>query len=117
MRLRFSIRDLLWLTLLSAVLVAWWLEHRKWSNSDQPVVKVYPIKIANPSLVLPVLQNMLNGETGVRIGLDDTSNSVIVLARPAQQMRILELMQKMEQPPSFNPNSIPVDRRRRSGSL
>jgi hypothetical protein len=27
MKLRFSIRDLLWLTLLCAVLVAWWIEH------------------------------------------------------------------------------------------
>jgi hypothetical protein len=28
MRFRFSIRDLLWLTLLVAVIVAWWLDHR-----------------------------------------------------------------------------------------
>jgi hypothetical protein len=27
-RLRFSIRDLLWLTALCAVLVAWWVDHR-----------------------------------------------------------------------------------------
>jgi hypothetical protein len=28
MKLRFSIRDLLWLTALAAVLVAWWVDHR-----------------------------------------------------------------------------------------
>jgi hypothetical protein len=28
MKLRFSIRDLLWLTALVAVLVGWWLDHR-----------------------------------------------------------------------------------------
>jgi hypothetical protein len=28
MRLRFSIRDLLWLTALLAVCIAWWLDHR-----------------------------------------------------------------------------------------
>jgi hypothetical protein len=28
MRLRFTIRDLLWLTALAAVLVAWWLNNR-----------------------------------------------------------------------------------------
>ena len=25
---RFSIRDILWLTMLAAVLVAWWVDHR-----------------------------------------------------------------------------------------
>ena len=29
MPLRFTIRDLLWLTALAAVLVAWWLDHRR----------------------------------------------------------------------------------------
>ena len=29
MRLRFSIRDLLWLTLVVAILVAWWVDHRR----------------------------------------------------------------------------------------
>jgi hypothetical protein len=36
MRLRFSIRDLLWLTALIAMGVGWWLDHRnsieKWSK-------------------------------------------------------------------------------------
>jgi hypothetical protein len=47
MRLRFSIRDLLWLTALVAVLVAWWVDHRqlsenrytiKQSTSDSPTI-------------------------------------------------------------------------------
>jgi len=29
MRFRFSIRDLLWLTLVVAVLLAWWVDHRR----------------------------------------------------------------------------------------
>jgi hypothetical protein len=29
MRLRFTIRDLLWLTALVAILAAWWLDHAK----------------------------------------------------------------------------------------
>ena len=28
MKFRFSIRDLLWLTLVVAILVSWWLDHR-----------------------------------------------------------------------------------------
>jgi hypothetical protein len=32
MKLRFSIRDLLWLTALCAVLVAWWMESRRYTE-------------------------------------------------------------------------------------
>ena len=32
MRLRFSIRDLLWLTVVVALAVGWWLEHRKFDQ-------------------------------------------------------------------------------------
>jgi hypothetical protein len=32
MRLRFTIRDLLWLTLVVAMAVGWWLEHRSCTN-------------------------------------------------------------------------------------
>jgi hypothetical protein len=32
MRIRFSIRDLLWLTALVAVLVAWWVDHRRYES-------------------------------------------------------------------------------------
>ena len=32
MRLRFTIRDLLWLTVVAAVLAAWWLDHQRWTK-------------------------------------------------------------------------------------
>jgi hypothetical protein len=33
MRLRFTIRDLLWLTALAAVSVGWWIDHRNHQTS------------------------------------------------------------------------------------
>jgi hypothetical protein len=44
---RFSIRDVLWLTVVVAVLVAWWLDYRhqeqKWRNLNAPISHgVYP---------------------------------------------------------------------------
>jgi hypothetical protein len=33
--MRFSIRDILWLTILVAVAVAWWLDHRASSRNQQ----------------------------------------------------------------------------------
>jgi type II secretory pathway component GspD/PulD (secretin) len=108
MRLRFSIRDLLWLTALIAMGIGWWLEHRQWINSDQPLVTVYPIKIADPKMVLKVLQIAYSRDSGVRVGLDETSNSVVVLARPSQHIDIRETILKIEQSRLANPKSIPL---------
>jgi hypothetical protein len=42
MKLRFSIRDLLWLTLVCAVLVAWWIDRSDLSSQidEQPKLGV-----------------------------------------------------------------------------
>jgi len=40
MRLRFTIRDLLWLTAIVAISIAWWFDHRR--QGDQP----YTINVA-----------------------------------------------------------------------
>jgi hypothetical protein len=34
MRLRFTIRDLLWVAALIAVCVAWWIDHRRFGNYE-----------------------------------------------------------------------------------
>jgi hypothetical protein len=62
MKLRFSIRDLLWLTALCAVLVAWWIEHRRSAELsgyleaykvrplDRPVMDSFAYPIWQPNL-------------------------------------------------------------------
>lgn len=40
MKLRFSIRDLLWLTLVCAVLVAWWMD-RRWLDHKLEMVDAH----------------------------------------------------------------------------
>jgi hypothetical protein len=40
MRLRFSIRDLLWLTLVVALAVGWWLDHKRLTTLTQPLLIV-----------------------------------------------------------------------------
>jgi hypothetical protein len=37
MRFRFSIRDLLWLTALVAVLTAWWIDHRRLTAKPEQI--------------------------------------------------------------------------------
>ena len=66
MRFRFSIRDLLWLTALVAVLVAWWLDHQWMLSRDrvvetgrqgQPVLGVPLVPIPPPAKIPVNLQN------------------------------------------------------------
>ena len=61
MRLRFTIRDLLWLTALVAVCVAWWLDHRaqvdRYQSLLPPQIVVYPVTMADPNAVLKALQS------------------------------------------------------------
>jgi len=40
MRLRFSIRDLLWLTLVVALAVGWWLDHARLSQNDEEMLPI-----------------------------------------------------------------------------
>jgi hypothetical protein len=47
MKLRFSIRDLLWLTALCAVLVAWWVDHRRLANDSPLKTSVAVVVLAN----------------------------------------------------------------------
>jgi hypothetical protein len=49
MKLRFSIRDLLWLTAVCAVLVAWWLDHRALKSDHRYVIKEVPNILPNYS--------------------------------------------------------------------
>ena len=37
--MRFTIRDLLWLTLLAAVLVAWWVDHWRQAQTVEKIRK------------------------------------------------------------------------------
>ena len=53
-----------------------------------PQLEVYPIAGADPPSVLSVMQTLMVGQTDVRLALDSKTNSLVVLARPAQQATI-----------------------------
>ena len=42
--MRFTIHDLLWLTLLAAVLIAWWVDRKGPADrNSQPTTRMYPL--------------------------------------------------------------------------
>ncbi len=116
MRFRFSIRDLLWLTVVASLAIGWWLDHREQVNRFEAMngpisVQVYPITVANPNTVLKVLQAQLSG-TQVRLAIDTKSNFLVAQATPSQHAMIRKLVNKLEgtdasPPPSSPPNSMP----------
>jgi cation transporter-like permease len=55
MRLRFTIRDLLWLTAVVGLAVGWWLDHRDSQIAHHPLFKILP-----PAAQQKVLDNVLD---------------------------------------------------------
>jgi Bacterial type II/III secretion system short domain len=98
MRFRFSIRDLLWLTALAAVAVAWWLDHRAFVTRDDPVAETYSLKNTASKDVGGILQSVFANTPGVQIAVDMDRNSVIVLARPTRQVEIRGFIDELDRP-------------------
>jgi Bacterial type II/III secretion system short domain len=93
MKLRFTIRDLLWLTALAAMSVAWWLDHRKLVG-DPKTVK-YQLNVADANTVAHFLK-LMEGASGAGISVDSRDNSVIVTCLPERQPAIREVINKFE---------------------
>jgi len=104
-RLHFYIRDLFWLTLVVALAVGWWLEHRSWVAVDpllvdtaRPAMHVYALKNASASAILRTLQTSLAGNPNVLLTPDLRANTIIVNARPNQQKAIARLIDELDRP-------------------
>jgi hypothetical protein len=113
MRLRFSIRDLLFVTAIVALAVGWWLDHKEQVSRYQALIgptkfEVYPITTANPDVLLKVLQSMLAG-TSVRLAVDIKSNFLVAQATPAQHATIRALVDKLERASSPSAFSSTLD--------
>jgi hypothetical protein len=100
MPLRFTTRDLLWLTALVAVCVAWWLDHQaqvdRYQSLLPPKIVVYPMTTADPNAVLKALKNALAGVPDVRLMVDTKSNFVVAQARPKEQNIIRDIVGQLE---------------------
>ena len=97
---RFSIRDLLLLTVIVGLATGWWLDHREQVNRFEAMngplkIQVYPITMADPNAVLKVLQTALAGAP-VRLMADTKSNFLVAQATPLQHAMIRLLVDKLE---------------------
>ena len=97
MRIRFQIRDLLWLTALIALAVGWWVDHR--ALVGYPEVTVYHLKYADADETYKVLQSILASAPGVRISLDAKTNAITAVGPIGRQMTIRQTIEKLDSKP------------------
>jgi len=68
MRFRFTIRDLLWLTLVVALGLGWWLDHRRNTGS------IEPFPAYHPHLILNFGQADLSPEEREKLGIEQVND-------------------------------------------
>ena len=84
---RFSIRDLLWLTVLMAVLIAWWLDHRELTTQKMYKISFYNLQNIDAKVASEILVKTYSLIPDVRISVDTRNNAILVSARPSNRMR------------------------------
>ena len=73
MRLRFTIRDLLWLTALAAVSVGWWLDHRHQGASHEQYK--HNLSLMSPTHTQDALQDGWTDEQVERTAAEDAEEN------------------------------------------
>jgi hypothetical protein len=106
MRPHFSIRDLLWMTLVAGVCAGWFLEHRKWTA--QPLVRLYCIQHVDAAIVANVLATVFQNTHGVQFTVDERTNTVAVSGSLDFQEIAKKLIETMDQSPSPIPMLKPA---------
>jgi hypothetical protein len=92
-KLRFTIRDLLWLAVVVALAVAWWLDSR-------PSRRLYPVKFVSASeIAAPLSQALTTENKSIQIAIDERTNSIAVLATANQHVAIAKLIGDLDAKP------------------
>jgi hypothetical protein len=94
MPLRFTIRDVLWLTLVVALIVGWWVDHRHTQNRHASEVYV---KWTDPSQDAQILREIYRDRRDVQF-VADADSVTIVTASPALREQIERLLAEVDQP-------------------
>jgi type II secretory pathway component GspD/PulD (secretin) len=94
MRLRFSIRDLLLVTTISALAIGWWLDHRKLTKENLAEFTVYYLKYADAKVVSGSLQQLFARNSDVSVTFDPRLNAIFVHG-PAKRQDEIEMLLKL----------------------
>jgi type II secretory pathway component GspD/PulD (secretin) len=89
----FSIRDLLLLTVIVALSVGWWLDHRKLTKDNSIQLSMYFLHHIDANQARGTLLQTYAGDSDVSISIDARQNALVVRA-PAKQNAELDLLLK-----------------------
>jgi type II secretory pathway component GspD/PulD (secretin) len=89
----FSIRDLLLLTVIAALAVGWWLDHRKLTKDNSAQFTIFYLRYADAKVVGGTLQKLFAGNSDMEIAADGKLNAIIAHG-PAKQLDAIELILK-----------------------
>jgi hypothetical protein len=105
MRPRFSIRDLLWLTLVIGVCVGWYLEHRRWTNSMGPKsTTIYYLKYGNAANIGARLSSQLQNTHCVEITADTKLNAIFLAGDAKAKESAEKTIEQLDKSPPPLPN-------------
>lgn len=93
MRFRFSIRDLLLLTVIAALAIGWWLDHRKLTKENEVGFSIYYLRYVDASTVCGSLQKLFAGSSDITLTSDSRNNAIFVRG-PARKQNEVELLLK-----------------------
>jgi type II secretory pathway component GspD/PulD (secretin) len=93
MRFRFSIRDLLLITMIVALAIGWWLDHRKLTKDNSAQFTIFYLRYADAKVVEGALQKLFAGNSDIAIVADPKLNAIITQGT-ARQLDGIELLLK-----------------------
>ncbi len=96
MRFRFTIRELLWLTVVMAMAIGWWLDHRKLTQDISPRPSYCGLLWADAKSVQGILQRAYVGQSDISFSLDARNNAIVVSAPPRSRAEILFLLKQFD---------------------
>ena len=99
---RFSIRDLLLLTVIVALSVGWWLDHRKLTKDNSAQFTIYYLRHADAKVVAGTLQKLFAGNSDMEIAADPKLNAIIAhgTARQLDDIESILKILDVSPPPS-----------------
>jgi type II secretory pathway component GspD/PulD (secretin) len=100
MRFRFSIRDLLLLTVIVALAIGWWLDHRKLTKGNESGFCVYYLRYADVTFVCGSLQKLFAGDSDVMLAFDSRNNAIIVRGSARRQNDVDMLLKQFDASPT-----------------
>jgi hypothetical protein len=93
---RFSIRDLLLLTVIAALTIGWRLDHRKLTKDNSIGFSVYYLRYAHAKDIVGTLQRAYAGDSDVNLFPEVNKNAVIARAPALQLDTIATLLNQLD---------------------